>query len=110
MFKLSTDPRFTHEVKVQVPVDGGFKEQTFKATFRVMTTEQLIARADDTGTDSDETILRQVIVGLDDLVDDAEQPIPYSDEIRDRLIAVPYVRGALMAVYIKAITKVKAGN
>lgn len=112
MFKLSTDPRFTHEVKVQVPVDGGFKEQSFKATFRVLPLDQLKADEEVDGDEAgyQETTLRKVVVGLDDLVDDADQPIAYSDEIRDRLIAVPYVRIALMQTYIRAVTKVKAGN
>lgn len=112
MFKLTTDPRFTHQVKVQVPVDGGFKEQSFKATFKVLPIDQLVTEED--AAASDETAqaltLRKVVVGLDDLVDDANEPIPYSDEIRDQLIAVPYVRIALMQTYIRAITKVKAGN
>jgi hypothetical protein len=29
MFKITTDPKFTHMVTVCVPVDGGFKDQTF---------------------------------------------------------------------------------
>lgn len=112
MFKLSTDPRFTHTVKVQVPVDGGHKEQSFKATFRVLPLDQLKAADDEAGDEQayQETTLRKVIVGLDDLVDDADQPIDYSDAIRDQLIGVPYVRIALMQTYIRAITKVKAGN
>ncbi|MEA3265209.1 MAG: hypothetical protein U9R07_17190 [Pseudomonadota bacterium] len=112
MFKLSADPRFTHEVKVQVPVDGGHKEQSFKATFRVLPLDQLTAEDEDASSDDQSQVntLRKVVVGLDDLVDDAGEPVPYSDEIRDQLIGVPYVRIALMQTYIRAITKVKAGN
>ncbi|MEA3265220.1 MAG: hypothetical protein U9R07_17245 [Pseudomonadota bacterium] len=112
MFKLSTDPRFTHTVKVQVPVDRGHEEQSFKATFKVLPIDQLDAGEGDEANEADRQVrlLKDVIVDLGDMVDDAGEAIPYSEAIRDQLIGIPYVRIALVRTYIAAITKVKAGN
>ena len=107
MFKVTTDPRFTHPVKVFVPVDGGHKEQTFKATFRVEDVEQLEQVQDELGQRG---VLERVIVGMSDLVGDDDQPLEYNDALRDQLIGVPFVRIALFRTYLEAVTKARAGN
>lgn len=109
MFKVTAEPKFTHTVKVQVPVDGGYKEQSFKATFRVLAVDELSGGEEDEAGQQVST-LRKVICDFDDLVGEDDQPLSYSDELRDKLISVPYVRIALMQTYLKAITKVRAGN
>jgi len=107
MFKFTADPKFTHPVTVCAPVDGGFKEQTFRATFRVIPVDEL----GDTATlEGQKQLLTRIVCGFEDLVDDAEQPLPYSDELRSQLIAVPYVRAALVQTYLQAVTKTKLGN
>lgn len=107
MFKVLSEPTFTHAVKVSVPVDGGHQEQSFKATFRVLPLDEL--RADES-EDSQKAMLQRTIVGLDELVDEADQPLTYSDALRDQLIAVPYVRIALARTYVSAVTKARQGN
>ena len=107
MFKVTTDPQFTHPVKVFVPVDGGHAEQSFKATFRVEGVEELDQVQDEGGQ---RAVLQRVIVGMSDLVGEDEQPLSYSDRLRDQLIGVPYVRIALFRTYLEAVTKAKAGN
>lgn len=107
MFKVTADPTFTHTVHVMVPVDGGHKEQTFKATFGVISIEELEKVQDDEGQRG---VLQKVLRGMDDLIGDDDQPVPYSDELRDQLINVPYVRIALFQTYLGAISKAKTGN
>lgn len=87
MFKVTREPKFTHPVKVCVPVDGGHREETFKATFRVIPIDDF---SDTTTLEGQQELLRKVIFSLDDLIGDDEKPAPYSDELRDQLIAVPY--------------------
>jgi hypothetical protein len=106
MFKIASDPKFTHTVTACVPVDGGHENMTFKATFRVVPLEQLGGTDNETQAES----LKKVVVHLDDLVDENEQPQPYSDALRDKLIELPFMRYALMQTYIAAVTKTKAGN
>lgn len=107
MFKVSKEPRFTHEVKVMVPTDGGFEVQSFKATFRVIDVEKLSDVQDESGQKG---VLQQVIAGMDELIGDDGQPLPYSDELRDQLIGVPYVRIALFTAYLRGVTKAPEGN
>lgn len=106
MFKLVTRPEFTHPVTVMVPIDGGHREESFTVRFRL--TEDENARIDT----FDATIiwLRDIIVSIGDLVDEAGTAIPYSDEVRDRVLALPYARIALTRAYFAAVGKARVGN
>lgn len=102
MFKVSKEPTFTHRVLVQVPIDGGHREEVFRATFRVLPTDQAAAfnlMTEDGVFD----FLRRAIVRLDELEDDAGQPVPYSDEVRDAVIRRPDARLALSRTYFEAV-------
>lgn len=107
MFKIAKEPTFTRTVTVCVPIDGGHSNQSMKVTFRVLSTDQLSTLGGNEGQIED---LRRLIVSMDDLVNEADEPVAYSDPIRDQLIAVPYVRLALLQSYIEAVSKAKAGN
>ncbi|MEJ0012789.1 MAG: hypothetical protein WDM94_09225 [Bauldia sp.] len=109
MFTIAANPTFTHKVRVQVPVKGGWREEVFTATFRVVPTDELadVNLMDAGGTT---TFLQSAIVGLDELQDEAKQAIPYSEELRDRLITIPYVRQALVSTYFEGVSKAKTGN
>lgn len=107
MFKIVSEPTFTIPVTVCVPVDGGHKDQTLKVKFAVVDVDELGEAA---GLDGQQKLLRRVVRGLEDVVDDADKPLPYSDELRDQLIAVPYVRAAMLQSYLAAIGKTRVGN
>lgn len=107
MFKVSTNRTFSRTVTVCVPVDGGFEDQTVKATYRVVPDEEL---SNSEGVEGQKADLRKMIVSLDDLVDDDKQPVSYSEALLEQLIAQSYVRIALLRKYIEAVTKVKKGN
>lgn len=107
MFKVASDRKFTHPVTVCVPVDNGHIDQTFKVTFRVLDATEM---EQDGSVESQKSVLRKIIVEMHDLIDADDQPVSYSDALRDELISLPFVRVALNNVYIKAMTKAKAGN
>lgn len=107
MFKVISEPTFTAPVTVCVPVDGGHKDQTLKVKFRVVDVDEL---SEAEGLAGQQKLLRRVVCGLEDVVDDGDQPIPYTDELRDQLIAVPYVRAAMLQTYLAAIGKTRVGN
>ncbi|WYK06756.1 hypothetical protein DWF04_018205 [Cereibacter sphaeroides f. sp. denitrificans] len=109
MFKVVTDPRFTHPVSVLVPVDGGHAEQTFRATFRVLSSAK--ADSHDLSTNAGiDAFLREVVVGLEDIADEEGRPLPYSDELRSRVLDPIYVKLALLRTYTEALGKARAGN
>ncbi|MDE2595952.1 MAG: hypothetical protein KGL44_03645 [Sphingomonadales bacterium] len=107
MFKVNLTPTFTHPVTVCVPVDGGFREDKCKATFRVLPAEDLgMGDAQISQVES----VRRILVNMEELEGDDGQPMAWSDELRDQLIAVPYVRAALIQTYLAAVTKTRVGN
>ncbi|WP_375292319.1 hypothetical protein [Sphingomonas melonis] len=109
MFKVVAEPQFTHPVKVLVPVDGGHETQTFKATFRVLPSDQEDAGHDLNTTAGSSSFLRDVLLSMSEL-EGENGPIPYSDTLRDQLLKVPYVRTALARTYFDAVTKAALGN
>jgi hypothetical protein len=111
MFKIAANPTFTHNVDVFVPTDGGHSKQSFKATFRVAPTAESDETAPDLSTISGSTtFLRDVIVGMSELVGADDQPLTYSDQVRDELLKLPYVRSALARTYFTAVNKASVGN
>lgn len=107
MFKIAKEPTFQHTVKVRVPVDGGFEDQSLKVTFRVLPNGQFSNAGGVEGQIED---MRKAIVSMDDLVDGENNPVPFSDELKEQLIAVSYVRLALVQAYIDAVAGARTGN
>lgn len=109
MFTITDEPTFRHDVKVKVPCDGGHREETISATFRVISDDET-DKHDLYSRESSTSWLKRIIVKLDGLVDTDKKPIPYSDEVRDRVIALPYARLAIAQTYLAAVTKAREGN
>ena len=109
MFKIAKTPRFTHVVPIKVPVDGGFDEQTIRATFEVITDDEF-ASFDTMTAEGLKDLVRKILVRLDDMVDEQGKPLPYSDDLRDQLLELPYMRLGLLRGYQAAMIGAKAGN
>lgn len=105
MLKITANPEFSHKVKVHVPVDGGHIEQEFTARFRVVPWSEL----QDAERDPAEQV-RRVWVGWEGIVDDNDQPIPFSDIMRDRFIDMLFVRVPVLTAYVSAVSGAKRGN
>jgi len=109
MFKIVENPEFTHKVRIMVPTDGGHAEQSFRARFRVVPTDESEAGQLDTDEGLN-AFLRAAWVGAEELVGDDGSPLPWSDGLRDTLLGLPYVRLALLSTYMSAITRAVSGN
>lgn len=109
MFKLIENPRFTREVTVLTPVHGGHLKESFRATFRALrvSESQSFELATGEGTRS---FLEHVLVTVDDVFDEAGAELPYSDQLRDRLLDVLFVRQALLKSYFDGVTPERLGN
>lgn len=98
-------------VMVSVPQDGGnVRKQSFTAHFQVLPGPEFSAIYDKGGNDED--LLRSVVTGFgSDLQDQQGIVIPFSPENLEELIAVSYVRSAMVSAYLdlsngrKAATK-----
>jgi hypothetical protein len=111
MFKVTDQPQFTHPVDVLVPTDSGHETQTFKATFKVLPADEDQDQKFDLSTVTGSTsFLKEVLISMSDLVDAHDQPMTYSEGLRDRLLKVPYIRAALARTYYAAINKAAVGN
>lgn len=109
MFIVDTDPQFTHPVKIKVPVDGGYLDQQFRARFRLIPVEEAdtFDLADRVSTTA---FLKRIVIELFDLVGADNQPLSYSDKLRDKLLSNPIVRIALRDAYYGAVSGATLGN
>ncbi len=98
MFQIASKNTCKWPVTVLVPQDGGKRAKyTFTAEFALLAPER--ERALKVGDISDEDFLREVLVGWSGVQDVDGADLPFSDDARDKLIAIPYVRAALIEAY-----------
>jgi hypothetical protein len=106
MFNIDAEPRFTDTVTVHLP---GGKEETFKATFRVLPVDDFNG-FDLSSSDGTRDFLKAAIAHLDELVDASKTPVAYSAAVRDQVIGMPHVRLALVRTYVQGIGRAIEGN
>ena len=120
MFVLTEGPiTVSRTVTIKKPVDGeAFKEEKFKATFEIIGQEEfqeitgvgsdlqaVLAHAD-----TDKALLRRVLVGWDGVNNEAKDPIEFSEDVRDNLIDINYVKVGLVRAYMEAMNGRKIKN
>lgn len=108
MFTLALRAEFTHTVTVLTPVDGGHREDTLRARFVAISAEEeadLLEVRDD-GV----SLLRRIVVGLEDIVDTSGRPVEFTPELLSTLLGLQWVRYGLVSAYRAAVTKFKKGN
>jgi len=109
MLKLKTDHSYSWPVVVQIPADGGkFTKATFDATFKVIPQDRIdgILR----GGNVDAELLREVTEGWKGIQDEDGNDLPYSEEAREKLLSVPYVRAALVEAYLDSLSGARRKN
>jgi hypothetical protein len=104
--KILPRPTFRHKVTARVPIDGGYRDEVFGVKYR------LASRPDaDMSTDPlRDDFLRDVVIECEDLVDEAGQPLPWSDEVREALFTLPWARLAVITGYFTAVTGARTKN
>jgi len=106
MFKVATDPTFTHNIKVNVPIDDGHETHELRTTFRVLDDE-----ISDPETVADlAAFLDRAVVTFEDLSDDNDAPMTCTEEVRAKLLTRPFVRLALWNGYRNAMVHARLGN
>ena len=109
MFKLSTDPQFTHRVSVSTPVDGGHETETMQVRYRVVPVAEVADFDLSTETGTAE-FLRRAVVRIDDLVGEDDQTLSWSDRVRDAIFALPHARMAIVRSYFDAVIEARQKN
>lgn len=102
MFDFQKDYRFTWPVTALVPTLDGQVEKTFTGIFRLVPKKELEAAVAADPANSDTVVGRIALTGWkDDLVEN-KVPVPYSLEMHEELLAVPFVRYAIARAYYDA--------
>ena len=106
MLKIAKRPEWTHEVAVSVPVDGGFETQTCRVRYRVLDPSAI----DPTDGNNPETLLRAIVVRIEDLADESGQLLEWNDAVRDAVFAMPFAQAGLIRGYYRSVTGAREGN
>lgn len=109
MFKIASEPTFTHTVRARVPIDGGFRDETFRVTFRTIAPEEA-AGFDLTTAEGSTELLRRIVAGLEDVGDANGNKVEFSDEVLDSVLKLPWARQAIAKTYFEAVAGAKQGN
>lgn len=107
MFKVRKNHSFTVSVEVLTPVDGGHEREEFRATFKLLDAEELNAQ-DLLSMDGQKAFLAATFVKGTDLTDEDGKTLPWSDAVRDAIIANVPARQGLIAAYTKALNSGEA--
>lgn len=107
--KIASKPTFTRSVTARVPSDGGHDDHTFEATFVLLDTDDLDGMETST-LEGMTSFLQTVVVGLGDILDDDDRPMPWSHSLRDQVIAFVPARTALFETYLTAVGEARVGN
>lgn len=101
MFKIGLSDNYRWPVKVVVPTDDGKTlTQDFTAVFKRITQTQVEAFTADliAAKITDKDIVKQVLIGWQNIVDDNGNQVPFSETLRDQILD-----GAGIATQIGAI-------
>lgn len=107
MFKVRKHHTFTIPVEVMTPVDGGHEREEFKATFKLLDAEELKTH-DMLSMDGQKAFLLAAFEKGEDLTDENKKPLPWSDAVRDAIIANIPARHGMIAAYTKALNSGEA--
>lgn len=112
MFTLKESNDFEWPVTVKVPVSGGkFRSQRFTAVFRPIPAQTLEEINKLSVLEQDAAQAREFLVGWgDDVKGEDGEPLEFTEEYRDAMLDIVYVRSALVRAYWDAMTGKKAAT
>lgn len=106
MFRIDADPKFWSNVTVKLE---GEEDQTFKARFKVLayskTDETNLSKSADVAK-----LLTEAFCDIADVEDEKGAKLEFTLDLRDRLIDMPHIRGALLVAYVNGISGARMGN
>ncbi|WP_233559803.1 hypothetical protein [Oleomonas cavernae] len=103
---IGKERTFTATVTVKQPNErGGFDTESFKGRFKVIDHDRQRELRSSITEDPDKEVLREAWIGWEGLIDeDTNQPISFSDEIRDALLRNPPVAIAVAQAYFPSLS------
>jgi hypothetical protein len=106
---IDLKPLFNTTVTFRVPSGDDVLEQSCRVTFEAIdnSEQDTFDLATPEGTKG---FLVRVIRSIGDVVDHNREPVPYTEELRDRLLDKPWSRSRLVAAYARGLTVAAEGN
>jgi len=94
-------------VTVKIPQHGGKTvKATFNARFRVLDEDE----QSESSAQGDPAFIARVLVGWQGVEDADGNELAFSDEARDKLAQIPYVKTAIISAYFSCANGVAAKN
>lgn len=109
MFKIEKEPKFWAPVTVFTPIDDGHREDTLRVRFKVQPAETVESFNLTNGEEIRE-FLKVTVVGLDDILDEDDNAMPFSEELLETMLSNYAARMAMLNTYVASVTKARAGN
>lgn len=98
-FKLAAVRTFKSKIQVRMPNDNGSHTvMTFTALFKALKISEANRLQE---TNPELPVLKEVLIGFEDVVDESGAQVAYSEEARDLLLDEPLVAAELLRVYAR---------
>lgn len=118
-FVLKQSATYTWPVPLELPTDGGRKERfSFDGVFRRLPQTRIneiiklarameLGRAGDDEELDDKTAAREILAGWTGVVDDANEPIPFSEAALNELLEIPTVGAQIVRAWFDSMELAK---
>lgn len=102
MFRIEKAKTVKWPTTVNIPRDGGrTTKATFNATFKLLEQDELDAIMQDGG---DREIGCAVLADWEGVANADGEPLAFSEEARDELMNIPYIRTAIVGAYFQCVS------
>lgn len=106
MFKIVQETSYKWPVNVFIPRDGGkFTKATFTAEFKALPQGEIDSLLQDSREgDRDANFSNECLIGWSAVQDADGSELPYSDEAKEKLLQMSYVRNAVVSAFFESIS------
>lgn len=112
MFKIDQSSFYSWPVKIEIPSDGGkFENHSFDGHFKRLSQKRIseINKLAEAGELTDMDLAKEVLVGWKGIMD-GEEPIPYSEEAKEKVLNVALVSLAIAKAFFESLSGAKRKN
>lgn len=118
-FLIQQNPTYRWPLTLSLPVDDGKREKsTFTAIFRRLRQSRIeeiskqarsaqYGKEDEAELPSDRDVVREIMAGWDDVIDDEREPVPFTDSALSQMLEIPTVSGQIIAQWFESLEPAK---
>lgn len=118
-FVIQQNPTYRWPLSISLPVDDGQREKsTFTGVFRRLRQSRIeeiskqarsaqYSREDESELPSDREIVKEIMAGWDDVLDDQQEKVPFTDSTLSQMLEIPTVSGQIIAQWFESLEPAK---